>query len=68
MTVSYIFNTIDRSAITPRVTDNNFKHANYPIQEIIVTDNGSNEQKIKDWGKSVADKYIENKRNVGNPL
>lgn len=66
MTVSYLMNTIDRFDITPAVTKKNQSNAGRPINRFIITDNGSEDQRIKRWAGTFAHKYIENAENIGN--
>mgnify|MGYP003638719250 CR=1 FL=1 len=67
MTVTYIVNNIDRFDITPKVTVKNKQSAGRPINQFIITDNGSQDQRVKRWAGGFAHKYIENAENVGNP-
>ena len=67
MTVTYIMNTIDRFDITPRVTVQNRQRAGRPINQFIITDNGSKDERIKRWAGGFAHKYIPNQENIGNP-
>lgn len=67
MRVTYIMNTIDRFDITPRVTLLNKTRAGRLINEFIITDNGSADQRIIRWGGMNAHKFIKNETNIGNP-
>lgn len=66
MKVAVILNTIDRSNITPRIIDENLSNAGHPIHKVMITDNGSKEEKIIRWVEKRADLPIFNKENVGN--
>jgi len=69
MKVAYIVNTINRSELTPKVTAHNLRVSGLKASEtlIIVTDNGSSEKGIREWGEKFADVYIDNGTNIGNP-
>jgi hypothetical protein len=69
MKVAYIVNTINRSELTPKVTAHNLRISGLKASEtlIIVTDNGSTEKPIREWGMKFADVYIDNGVNIGNP-
>lgn len=63
--VAYIMNTIDRSRITPEITEHNLKG----LQDInlIVSDNGSTEKEVRQWAQDRADVFLDNQTNIGNP-
>jgi len=67
MKVAYLMNTIDRFPLTMEVTDANTEKAGYPIHEVIINDNASTDQRIKDWAASIADTLTLQKENIGNP-
>ena len=64
--VSYLMNCIDRFPKTANITEDNIKNAGYPIDEIIISDNGSTQQEIKDWAQGFATTFIDNSQNIGN--
>lgn len=59
-------NTIDRFPKTANITESNIKNAGHTIDEIIISDNGSNQQEIKIWAKGFSNKFIDNGKNIGN--
>jgi glycosyltransferase involved in cell wall biosynthesis len=67
MTATYIMNTIDRFDITPKLTVRNIQKAGRPVNQIIITDNGSTDERIKRWAGTFAHKFIPNPKNIGNP-
>lgn len=60
-------NQINRFDITPQTTERNIENAGRPIDEVIITDNGSEDGKIKEWAVNYADLYCWNDENIGNP-
>ena len=67
--VSIILNTINRSELTPPCVEWSVKCCGYPREdmEVIITDNGSYEGVIRNWGEKFADIHIQNEENKGNP-
>jgi len=65
--VSYLMTTINRLDVTPEVTAKNILNANYPISEILITDNGSSQKDMIVWGMKAADIFTHNETNIGNP-
>jgi len=64
--VSYLMNTIDRFPKTVNITEANIRRAGFPIDEIMISDNGSTQQEIKDWAQGFATRFYDNKENIGN--
>ena len=65
--VSYLMNCIDRFPKTANITEDNIKNSGYPIDEIIISDNGSTQQEIKDWAQGFANTFFDRGKNIGNP-
>lgn len=63
--IAYIINTIDRSKITPEVTEHNLNGINQ--YKLIVSDNGSTEKEVRTWAQNRADVFLDNQTNIGNP-
>ena len=65
MRVAAIMNTIDRYDITPMCTEENIKRAGQEF-DLFITDNGSTDRRIVEWGKKIAHKHTANETNMGN--
>lgn len=66
MRVAAIMNTINRYGITPTCTEENIARAGMDF-DLFITDNGSSDKRIVEWGKRVAHKHTANETNMGNP-
>lgn len=67
MRIAGLLNTIDRYGITKNVVEENLKYAGDGVKvDLFITDNGSTDQKIIDWGKDIAKKWWGYGSNIGN--
>lgn len=69
MRVAYIMNTIDRYDITKAITEENIGGCGIPRQQVkvIISDNGSKEESIRNWAAYYSDVFLDNFHNIGNP-
>lgn len=64
--VNILLNTINRYELTPNIVEQNLANAQYP-HKIHISDNGSTDHRIIDWGVNFADTHVSYPKNIGNP-
>lgn len=64
MSLSVIVITLNRSALTPQIVEQSLSRIGCPY-ELIIADNGSTEGEVRDWAASRANKFFDNKDNIG---
>jgi len=66
--IYYLMNCIDRSDVTPQVTEQNIKQSGVDRKDmkVIISDNGSKELGVRKWAQAYADIWIDNGENIGN--